>query len=538
MDELTLHHALLRREAWPGTGGEVEFRETHASRVYLVGERVYKVKKPVDFGFLDFTTLERRIHFCREEVRLNDRFAPGTYLGVGELRADGGRIRLDGAGERVEVAVVMRRLPAERMLDRLLAAGDPGLPAAMGPLGVRLAELHATSTVCHQAPGSDRRQVRSNWEENFAQTAAFVPSLLPRAGQEGARRLVDSFFRDFGTLLEERQAAGFVRDGHGDLHSAHICLTEPLQIFDCIEFNPGFRIADTSADLAFLLMDLEFLGRRDLAATLLEAYRGGGGPDPGPERLLTFYKAYRAWVRGKVDGLLARAPAAEEAARARAAALSRRYFSLALGYFAPRQLLLTCGLMGSGKINPGPRPRPRPRRHAAALGRGAQGTGRRGRRRFGPAPLRRRDLFSGDECGDLRAAPCPGRGGAGQRLGHRRCGLYRPEPAPELSRRCRGPGVPGPHPLLPLPRGGRPPAPGPAAGSKATISPTGGRHSMPGRLRPSLRRGRRNRALRSTRPGMSTIMFNSLSVACSVAGTRADRPPPRRPFPLSCGIQQ
>jgi uncharacterized protein len=349
MDELTLHHALLRREAWPGTGGEVEFRETHASRVYLVGERVYKVKKPVDFGFLDFTTMERRIHFCREEVRLNDRFAPGTYLGVGELRADGGRIRLDGAGERVEVAVVMRRLPAERMLDQLLAAGDTGLPAAMGPLGVRLAELHATSTVCHQAPGSDRRQVRSNWEENFAQTAAFVPSLLPRAGQEGASRLVDSFFRDFGTLLEERQAAGYVRDGHGDLHSAHICLTEPLQIFDCIEFNPGFRIADTSADLAFLLMDLEFLGRRDLAATLLAAYRGGGGPDPGPERLITFYKAYRAWVRAKVDGLLARAPTAEEAARARAAALSRRYFSLALGYFAPRQLLLTCGLMGSGK---------------------------------------------------------------------------------------------------------------------------------------------------------------------------------------------
>ncbi len=349
MDEQALHQALLKRETWPGRNGGVEFCETHASRVYLVGDRVYKVKKPVDFGFLDFTTPERRRHFCAEEVRLNDRFAPGTYLGVGELRGSGGRIRLDGPGEPVEAAVIMRRLSAERMLDRLLTGADPGLPAAMAALGARLAALHAASTVCHLTPGSDRRQVHDNWEENFTQSEIFVPSLLIATGLEVARRKVDGFFREWGGLLVEREAAGFVRDGHGDLHSAHICLQEPLQIFDCIEFNPRFRIADTAADLAFLLMDLEFHGRRDLAAALLKAYRSADGPAPGPDHLITFYKVYRAWVRGKVDGLLAVAPGAGEKARARAAALARRYFSLALGYFAPRHLLLTCGLMGSGK---------------------------------------------------------------------------------------------------------------------------------------------------------------------------------------------
>lgn len=349
MDELVLHHALLKRDTWPGKVGTVEFKQTHASRIYLVGDRVYKVKKPVDFGFLDFTTLERRRHFCQEEVRLNDRFAPGTYLGVGELRAGEGKVRLDGKGEVVETAVIMRRLPAERMLDHLLAKPDPDLPRAMATVGSRVAALHRASEVRRRAPGSDRDQVRTNWEENFTQSDAFVPSLLTATAQHLARSKIDQFFNENGHLLLEREAAGFVRDGHGDLHSAHICLVEPLQIFDCIEFNPRFRIADTAADLAFLLMDLEFNDRRDLSAALLEAYQTAGGPDPGPESLIRFYKAYRAWVRGKVDGLLATATGADEDSRNAAAAMARRYFNLSLGYFVPRPLLLTCGLMGSGK---------------------------------------------------------------------------------------------------------------------------------------------------------------------------------------------
>ena len=349
MDELSLHHALLLRSTWPGDDGEVRFCETHASRIYLVGERVYKVKKPVNFGFLDFTTLERRTFYCREEVRLNNRFAPGTYLGVGELRRTRKGVELGEKGTLVEVAVIMRRLPAERMLDHLLEIRAAGLAAAMERLGTRLAHLHATSPICRGDSGSDRKQVGANWRENFEQTWRFVPDLLTQAGQETAKQWIGAFLENNRALLEEREAAGFVRDGHGDLHSAHVCLTEPLQIFDCIEFNPRFRIADTAADLAFLLMDLDFLNRRDLGVVLLEAYRGAGGPNPGPDDLITFYKLYRAWVRGKVEGLLAVAPTAEASARAHAATLARRYFALAQGYLLPRVLLLTCGLMGSGK---------------------------------------------------------------------------------------------------------------------------------------------------------------------------------------------
>jgi len=349
MDETELHQQLLSREAWPGSRGRVECRETHASRVYLVGDRVYKVKKPVNFGFLDFSTLEKRIHFCAEEVRLNDRFAPGTYLGVGELCLAGGRVRLGGPGKRVEVAVIMRRLPQSRMLERLIARGASGLPAALELVGERIAHLHRTSPVSTGPATAAGNQVRANWEENFRQTEPFIPALLSPGAEAFARRYVAGFFRNNGSLLVDRARTGFVRDGHGDLHSAHICLTRPIRIFDCIEFNPRFRLADTSADLSFLLMDLEFLGRRDLAEALLAGYRNGDGPDPGPERLVTFYKVYRAWVRGKVDGLLATAPGAGARARKRGAALARRYFNLALGYLAPRRLLLTCGLMGSGK---------------------------------------------------------------------------------------------------------------------------------------------------------------------------------------------
>ena len=349
MDELSLHHALMRRETWPGNDGQVLFRETHASRVYLVGEHVYKVKKPVNFGFLDFSTLDRRIFYCREEVRLNDRFAPGTYLGVGELRLSNQGVELGGKGDLAEVAVIMRRLPAERMLDYLLETETADLAPAMELLGKRLAQLHATSPICRGKPGDDGKQVAANWRDNFEQTSRFVPDLLTHSGQEITQKWIGAFLQNNRALLEEREAYGFVRDGHGDLHSAHICLTEPLQIFDCIEFNPHFRIADTAADMAFLLMDLDFLNRRDLGTVLLGTYRGAGGPDTGPEDLLTFYKLYRAWVRGKVEGLLATAPTATASARTQAATLARQYFALAQGYLVPRVLLLTCGLMGSGK---------------------------------------------------------------------------------------------------------------------------------------------------------------------------------------------
>jgi len=354
MNEFALHKAMLRAETYPGENGPIGYRETHISRLYFTELHVYKIKKAVDFGFLNFTTLDRRRFYCQEEVRLNQRFSPGTYLGVVELRKDGQRYAIDGVGEVVDYAVRMNRLPEERMLVRLLQTNDPTLPDEMRRVGRRIALLHRESEMIPYSGGHrDVETVRRNWQENFSQTAAFVDRFLADCGQAACAAHVDRFLAENEEMLGRRQAHGHVRDGHGDLHAEHICLTEPVRIYDCIEFNRRFRIADVASDLAFLLMDLDFRDRRDLGAITLEAYRGAAGSDDEMPLLLPFYKLYRAWVRGKVESLLAADAAAGEATRLAAAGRARRYFSLALGYLIPPALIMTCGLMGVGKTTVG-----------------------------------------------------------------------------------------------------------------------------------------------------------------------------------------
>jgi len=357
-----LHRALLRPEAYPEETGPIGHRETHVSHLYFTDRHVYKIKKPVDFGFLNFTTLDRRRFYCQEEVRLNRRFCPGTYLDVVEIRKSAQHYQIGGAGEIVDYAVKMQRLPEERMLVRLLQTGDPSLPAEMRRVGRRIAGLHRDSEIVHHDGGrNDLDSIRLNWQENFAQTAPFVGLTLDERSQALCTGHVEWFIAEQAPLLRRRQEQGFIRDGHGDLHAEHICLTEPVRIYDCIEFNSRFRVADVAADLAFLLMDLDFREHRELAAITLETYREESGADAVPPELLPFYKLYRAWVRGKVESLLSADAAAEDAVRAAAAERARRYFNLALGYLCPPLLVVTCGLMGVGKTTVG-------RRLATALG--------------------------------------------------------------------------------------------------------------------------------------------------------------------------
>jgi uncharacterized protein len=350
MDNLRMHQALLRESAYPGGGGPVGFKETHVSRLYFHRDRVYKVKKPVDFGFLNFTSLDRRRFYCQEEVRLNTRFAPDTYLGVTEIRSEGGRVQIDGQGEILDYAVVMRRLPEERLLDQLLAGRAAELTAWMDPLASRLAELHQGSEICrHEGGQSNLETVRGNWRENFQQAAASAePLLLPKARQQ-IEGFVEDYLERQAPLLLQREAEGLVRDAHGDLHAEHICLTEPIRIYDCIEFNRRFRVADLAADLAFLLMDFDRRGRSDLGERLLSRYRALLPEACGPDHLLRFYRLYRAFVRGKVSAFLAGDPGIDPGLRAQAAAESRAYFNLALGYLAPPALVLLSGPMGVGK---------------------------------------------------------------------------------------------------------------------------------------------------------------------------------------------
>lgn len=349
MDFQEMHRQLLDPATYPEPTSRVEYRETHISRVYLTDRHAYKFKKPLALGFLDYSTLERRGFYCAEEVRLNQRFAPDTYLGVVSLRTFHGTLHFKGPGTLLEFAVHMRRLPDERMLDRLIDQTDLGLPGEIERLARHLAPLLASSAICrNEAEGGHAAIVRTNCEENLVQT---IP-VIGRALSAEAHRVMTAITREQHSRLEPafaaREKAGYVRDGHGDLHARNICMTDPVQIYDCIEFCRRLRIDDIAAELAFLLMDLDFRSRRDLAGRFLAVYQEHAH-DPGLVALLPFYKSYRAWVRGKVEALLA--DETDVAPELRQAALdrSRRYFNLALGYHVPRMLLLTTGLMGVGK---------------------------------------------------------------------------------------------------------------------------------------------------------------------------------------------
>ncbi len=308
--------ALLQPEAYPPGVDSVELVETHVSWLFLTGRHVYKVKKPVDLGFLDFTTLEQRRHFCQQEVALNRRMSPEVYLGVAEVRRHQGRYSIDGPvegpGATVEYAVRMVQLPRHRALNALLRQGQVS-PADIRRLAAKIARFHqraATSPDIARIGGLER--VRLNLQENFAQIQPFSGVCLSRETFQALAEYSEGFLSAHGTVFQRRADAGRVRDCHGDLHTAQIFLLEPgvpppgaaagwdgISIIDCIEFNDRFRYCDVAEDIAFLAMDLDFHGRPDLSRQFVQEYVAASG-DPGVLELLDFFKVYRACVRGKV----------------------------------------------------------------------------------------------------------------------------------------------------------------------------------------------------------------------------------------------
>ena len=302
MDQL--HQRLLDPATYPEATQYVDFKETHISRIYLTDFHAYKLKKPLNLGFLDFSTLEKRHHYCHEEVRLNRRFTNGIYLGVLELRQENGTVNFGKSGELLDYAVQMRRLPGNRMLDRLIETESPNLLQAMPRLAMAVHRVMERADTCRDEPVRNADVVRGNCEENFSQTFSAIGPLLTSEAHELMQNAVRHDLDKFEEVMLERERRGYVRDGHGDLHAANICMTDPVCIYDCIEFNRRFRVADVLADLAFLVMDLEFRGRWDLAGKLTMQHREHLAAGD-IKRLLSFYKQYRAWVRGKVNAMLA-----------------------------------------------------------------------------------------------------------------------------------------------------------------------------------------------------------------------------------------
>lgn len=342
---------LLRPEAYGEPHpARVELAETHISWVFLLDREVFKVKKPVCLGFLDFRSVEQRKAACEAETRLNARLSPEVYRGVVPIRlGPDGRACIGGSGPVLDWAVHMARLSDERRGDALLARGEL-TAAALEAVARRAAAFHAdASTETRATELGAKEAVSFNVEENFAQTRGLVDRYLRPEEHDEIVRWQRAVLRDRAALFEGRVAAGRVRDGHGDLRLEHVYVGADgaVSILDCIEFNERFRVADVCADIAFLSMDLAAHGRVDLAEAFVAGY-AREADDFDLYELLDFYESYRAYVRGKISAMVASDPSIGDAVRSEADAQARRYFLLALS--ADRRSLLSPALIAVGGL--------------------------------------------------------------------------------------------------------------------------------------------------------------------------------------------
>lgn len=346
---------LMRPEAFLHEPEKVDLVETHISWVFLAGELVYKLKKPLDFGFLDFTSLEKREYFCHEEVRLNRRLAPDIYLGMRPVTLDeGGRCVMGGGtGDPVEFAVEMKRLPEEDMMYSLLDRGEIG-PETMDRITGVLVEFYKKAETGERINLYGRREfIKHNTDEDFWQTIDYVDKVISGGRYDHIQQYNDDFIEEQADLLERRIDGGYIRDCHGDLHMGNICLGDKVWIFDCIEFNEALRYSDAAADLAFLAMDLDFNGRPDLSNRLINGY-SDLAKDEEIYGVLDFYKCYRAYVRGKINCFAGDQAGGDREKREKAFDLARRYFDLAYVYAGGRRrprVFVFFGLMGAGKTH-------------------------------------------------------------------------------------------------------------------------------------------------------------------------------------------
>lgn len=334
--------AMLDPRFYPRRPSRVTHLETHISHLFFAGDLVYKVKKAVQYSFVDYSTLAKRKYFLQEELALNRRLAPSVYLGILPISHDDQGWQLGSDAHPAEYVLVMRRLPARRMMDYLLEQGQVTVPMVQS-LAELLAQFHVEARTSEKIRERGRPDViGAVLEQNLEDLRPFIGRGLDGEIFAAAERFFDRSLSLHRDLMDRRVAEGRIRELHGDLHCEHVCFApEGIQIFDCVEFNPDLRRFDVAAEIAFLLMDMESRGAGELGRAFLSRYIELSGDRELPE-LLSFYKCYRALVRGKVYALQA----------ARMSDFAGRYFDLAYSYtwdeFKPF-LILVCGLTGSGK---------------------------------------------------------------------------------------------------------------------------------------------------------------------------------------------
>lgn len=342
---------MSKPQFYPNCPESIEVIQTHISVIFIAGDSVYKLKKPMNLGFLDFTTLEKRRHYCRQEVALNSRFSENIYQGVVSIYLRDGVLGLQGPGEEVEIAVLMRKIPHDRIMINMLRKGVI-TPEMLEQLADRIVFFHSRAESSPEISSYGSLPViYQNLRENFQQTEAFVGRTLHVRTHREIARLSYNFMESHSDLLAQRSSNGFIRDCHGDLHLDHVVFLDKIMLFDCIEFNDRFRFGDTASDLSFLLMDLDYKAYPGFAQRVEKRYVEASG-DGDMERLLPFYKSYRAFVRGKVHSFAIDEPEISSRDREVHAANAADYFKLSLACLKqapPPALIITVGLTGAGK---------------------------------------------------------------------------------------------------------------------------------------------------------------------------------------------
>ncbi len=331
---MTFINDLLNPGALPDPTENTSLVQTHISFVIIADSFVYKIKKAVNFGFLDFSTLEKRRYYCQKEIDLNRRLSDDLYMEVLPVYFDGASHRIgEGRGKPVDYAVKMKRIPEDMLMRHVF---EKGLLTKehIKRISEKLANFHL------HAEHSDEIEIfgrpesfRINTDENFQQTEKYQGITIGKRDFGDIKRWTDDFYRSKEQVFHERIGGKMIRDCHGDLHMEHICLTDSMPIFDCIEFNERFRYTDTLADIAFLLMDLEYRGGAEFASILWSNYRDISG-EGDADALLNFYKVYRAYVRGKVISFQLDDGNIDQGKKEEAISAAKRYFRLARDYIS------------------------------------------------------------------------------------------------------------------------------------------------------------------------------------------------------------
>ena len=323
--------ALKKPEAYDEETKKIETKQTHISYVFLARDFVYKIKKAVNFGFLDFLTLEKRRFFCEKELELNRRLCGDMYLEVVPITKSKVEIKIKGKGKIIEYAVKMKRIPEEKIMSRLLEEGkiDKKLIDKIVKI---ITEFHLKAKTSKRiSEFGSLPMIETNWNENFEQTKEFVDETISLERYQFVRKRVNEFMKKNKDLFAKRVSEKRIKECHGDIHSGNIFVANKIYIFDAIEFNERFRYCDVASDVAFLAMDLDVKEQKDLSSFLVERYVKYSG-DQELEDLLAFYKCYRAYVRGKVTSFKLNDSNVGSEEKGRAKKEASVYFLLASDY--------------------------------------------------------------------------------------------------------------------------------------------------------------------------------------------------------------